>query len=239
MTTPDAMIRRAREIHLRLINPPNAVPDSGIDLKRKKNGSGVPPTPQQEKKQEVLENHIDSCRVTIITYPPPSSEPKQLKTNAILRAVSDDYGITIQEIKGRNRQWRCVEPRHIVFYLVATHTGMSLAAVGRRFDRDHTSIMHACNKVRERMMIDEGLTARVKLLEAKLFSGHYDQPNNPRSAVAANAQYHLAHRSQPGLPESQVCVVDQSGWMDSQGRPAPNDNRPVQGQDNTPPPNQA
>lgn len=181
------MLQHVKEVRQRLLFPPNAVPDLGIDLKRKPMDPKTPPTPPIEKTSGVLEYPIADCRVTIKSLPPP--EEKTLKIVPILRAVSDYYGVTIPEIKSLIRNNRCVAPRHMVFFIAARRSGMSIAAIGRRFGKDHTTILHAVRKMRAKYLLDDQLAQTVKLLENRLFAGEYDEAiYQPRPAVAAGSE---------------------------------------------------
>lgn len=200
MSEAAEMIQRAKEIRHRLLFPPNAIEDAGIDLKRKLIPPKTPPTPPIEKLPEVLEYHIAYCKVTITTL---KHEHKTLKINPILRAVSAYYCITIPEIKSIGRRNSVVRPRHVAFYIASRYTGLSIAAIGRRFGRDHTTILHAVRKMEELVLVDKDLASTIEMLENRLLAGCYDDPpNNYRPPLAPESEPDMAQPGQPCLPES-------------------------------------
>lgn len=202
MSEAAEMIQRAKEIHQRLLFPPNAVPDAGIDLKRKLIPPETPPTPTTEENDGVLEYPAAGCNV-IITSSPPPEEIKTLKINPILRAVSAHYGVTIPEIKSNIRNIRCVTPRHVAYFIAARQSGLSIAAIGRRFGKDHTTILHAVRKMRELLLIDKELAETIEMLEAKLFAGIYDdKPDQHRLALATKSEPNLAQPWKVSVPKS-------------------------------------
>jgi chromosomal replication initiator protein len=60
-------------------------------------------------------------------------------------------------------------PRQIAMYLAKQLTSRSLPEIGRKFgNRDHTTVMHACNKVCELMERDAAFSEDVELLRRML-----------------------------------------------------------------------
>ena len=56
------------------------------------------------------------------------------------------------------------EPRQIAMYLAKQLTSRSLPEIGRKFDRDHTTVMHAVRKVEELILEDASLAENVDAL---------------------------------------------------------------------------
>ena len=59
-------------------------------------------------------------------------------------------------------------PRQVAMYLAREIAGLSLPRIGAAFDRDHTTVLHACRKVEETMAGDDLLRSRVKQLRGEL-----------------------------------------------------------------------
>jgi hypothetical protein len=57
--------------------------------------------------------------------------------------VAHKHGLTLGEVVGPLRARKYVRARFEAIALIYTHTNMSLPAIGRRFNRDHTSALHA------------------------------------------------------------------------------------------------
>lgn len=64
----------------------------------------------------------------------------------IVSLVALKHGVMQREILGRGRTRGVVAARHEAMALVYRHTQASMPAVGRYFDRDHSSIHHALTK---------------------------------------------------------------------------------------------
>lgn len=66
----------------------------------------------------------------------------------IQQAVCHRFGIRLIEMSSHRRGRKVARPRQIAMYLARELTPLSLAMIGRLFgDRDHTTIVHACQVV--------------------------------------------------------------------------------------------
>jgi len=76
------------------------------------------------------------------------SDVKMIYPKDVIDIVCDYYGITEEDIKGRNRAREISYPRQIAMYIMREVTDYSLPKIGSLFgNRDHTTVMHACEKV--------------------------------------------------------------------------------------------
>lgn len=67
----------------------------------------------------------------------------------ILKAVSSFYSVPVDQILANKRSKETVVPRQMAMYLVRKLTSASLPEIGKVFGRDHTTVMHACNKIED------------------------------------------------------------------------------------------
>ena len=87
--------------------------------------------------------------------------------HTIQRATTEHYGLAQDDIRGHKRV-RCVtEPRQLAMYLARQHTGRSYTALGQAFSRDHTSVIHACKSVAERIEANDTLAATADQIMAR------------------------------------------------------------------------
>ena len=88
------------------------------------------------------------------------SKPEHLSItiDAIQRAVSDYYSLTPADLKGKKRTQAIAFPRQVAMYLARSLTKFSTTEVGIEFGgRDHTTVMHACQRVAARLNTDATL----------------------------------------------------------------------------------
>lgn len=67
--------------------------------------------------------------------------------NRIVSVVADYYNLTPSQIMGKTRVAQIALARHISMHLCRVLLGMNFSEIGKAFDKDHTSVMNACEKV--------------------------------------------------------------------------------------------
>ena len=65
----------------------------------------------------------------------------------IIQTVSNFYSVPVDQIMSDRRSKDTVQPRQMAMYLVRKMTNYSLPEIGKVFGRDHTTGMHACDKI--------------------------------------------------------------------------------------------
>jgi chromosomal replication initiator protein len=82
---------------------------------------------------------------------PEGGEP-DISSALIIAQTSAYFTVPIEDLCGPNRSRSLVNARQIAMYLCRELTDMSLPKIGQQFGgRDHTTVMHANNKIREQM----------------------------------------------------------------------------------------
>ena len=161
-------------VRRRLLNPPNAVRDRGIDLKRKRRVEPPPPPPPPPP-----DNVVDLALMRLIReaeriekmlgngYPLGFPiEQRLMPTVAVIQQiVAVFYKISVGDLWSQRRTADAVLPRHIAMYLAKTLTLRTLPDIGRRFGgRDHTTVLHAVRKITALLETDERLRDEVQLI---------------------------------------------------------------------------
>lgn len=88
--------------------------------------------------------------------PPPGPAPyceAVMKTRrcVIEVAVSQVFGVALSDLRGVTRgRAKVALARQVAMYLAHVVCGMSLTQVGRTFERDRTTVAHACGLVEDR-----------------------------------------------------------------------------------------
>ncbi|MHB9149030.1 MAG: chromosomal replication initiator protein DnaA [Thermoleophilia bacterium] len=89
----------------------------------------------------------------------------------ILGVVSSTLGVSIAEIKGDRRTRSVVQARHLAMYLARELTDASLPKIGDRLGgRDHTTVLHAVDKVGTLMKKDREIYNMVQQLTTRIKS---------------------------------------------------------------------
>lgn len=80
----------------------------------------------------------------------PQKDQKHISLEIIQKAVADHYKLSVQEFKQKKRTRSVAFPRQIAMFLCRELTDLSLPHIGNKFGgRDHTTVIHACEKISE------------------------------------------------------------------------------------------
>jgi chromosomal replication initiator protein len=83
----------------------------------------------------------------------------------ILRVVADYFKLSYNDLKGKKRTKNIAFPRQIAMYIARDITEYSTTELGFEFGgRDHTTVMHACQKIEERLKLDPNLESTIQAL---------------------------------------------------------------------------
>ena len=100
-----------------------------------------------------------------------AGEPRRISPQTILETVAATYGFTVEALIGPSRTRPLVTARQVAMYLTRELTDYSYPAIGRVFGkRDHTTVIHAVDKIagqmQERRQIYEQVTELIQKIRA-------------------------------------------------------------------------
>lgn len=83
--------------------------------------------------------------------------------------VGKFYNVSVNEMKGSRRLQNIVLARQVAMYLAREMTDNSLPRIGREFGgKDHTTVMHAYEKIKGMIEIDDNLRLEIQTIKKKL-----------------------------------------------------------------------
>lgn len=107
--------------------------------------------------KKALKDMIDETATNDISIP------------SIIETVAKYYNITTKDIISPTRKSNIAFPRQIAMYISRVKTNSSLPTIGKYFaDRDHTTVLYACDKVAEKIKTDKELENDINTLLDKL-----------------------------------------------------------------------
>ena len=90
---------------------------------------------------------------------------------AVQSIVAAHFKLSVEQLTSPNRASAVSWPRQVAIHLARDLTGASLPVIGQAFGgRNHTTVLHACNRVSERLKTDQRLVDEIDTLSA-LVSG--------------------------------------------------------------------
>jgi chromosomal replication initiator protein len=106
--------------------------------------------------QQVLKNFIDS-------------QARKVTIESIQKAVAEQFGLRLVEIKAKNNSRAIVYPRQIAMYLAKHMTEASLPEIGRQFGgKHHTTVLHSVEKIDQARKTDKDLNRLLNKLTEQL-----------------------------------------------------------------------
>ncbi|WP_033827338.1 chromosomal replication initiator protein DnaA [Bacillus andreraoultii] len=101
----------------------------------------------------------------------PSSKPKIVTIQDIQRIVGEQYGVKLEDFTAKKRTKSIAFPRQIAMYLSRELTDFSLPKIGEEFGgRDHTTVIHAHEKISNLISTDPQFEKQIQELENKIKS---------------------------------------------------------------------
>ena len=106
--------------------------------------------------QQCLKQYIDT-------------QVRKVTIEAIQRAVAENFGMRVAELKQKNNSRAVVVPRQIAMFLAKQMTEASLPEIGRQFGgKHHTTVMHSIGKIDSQRRTDKGLSGIITKLQETL-----------------------------------------------------------------------
>lgn len=95
--------------------------------------------------------------------------PKQNNVKMIQDRVARYFGLGIEELKSQTRTKAVVLARQIAIFLIRENLPLGLSEIGNHFgQRDHTTILHACQKIRDDSAGNEFIRRAIAFLQNEL-----------------------------------------------------------------------
>lgn len=116
-------------------------------------------TPTRESVKGLLSGMVQSTKKSALT------------SKQVLLAVSEYFDTPLDDLTGSSRKKELVNPRQIAMYLMREEMNASYPSIGTELGgRDHTTAMHACNKIRLELENNEKLQQDIVLIKQKLYN---------------------------------------------------------------------
>lgn len=92
-----------------------------------------------------------------------------ITVEGIQDAVAKHFGITIDALIGTSRKREIVQARQLAMYLIKKYIELSLKSIGAAFgNRDHSTVIHACQVVADLTQTDANFKQQVGTLEKRI-----------------------------------------------------------------------
>lgn len=92
-------------------------------------------------------------------------KPASINVSSIIRTVADFYKISTSDLKGKKRSKNIALARQVAMYIIRETTDYSTTEIGSEFNgRDHTTVMHSCQKIEDLIKFDSHFASIIQRL---------------------------------------------------------------------------
>ena len=92
-------------------------------------------------------------------------------TEIVMEVVAKKFNVTVEDLLSKKRNREIAVPRQVAIYLCRKLLGTATTELGKEFGRDHSTVLHSCDKVAE--MINTDYSFKKKLDETiELIKAH-------------------------------------------------------------------
>jgi chromosomal replication initiator protein len=110
---------------------------------------------------------IEMAREALRDLVPPT--PNRVSVENIMRCVADRFALSVRDITGKRRHRHVARARHVCMFLARKMTSHSLEEIGGYIGgRDHTTVMHGFQRIRNDVQADPELAQLVDSLRNEL-----------------------------------------------------------------------
>jgi chromosomal replication initiator protein len=93
----------------------------------------------------------------------------EVTADLIRERVAHEWGVSVDGLMSKKRTKELTVPRQVAMYLIRELLDLSLVEIGNLFGgRDHSTVIHAVNRVEEELSVDDTFRTRVELIRGRL-----------------------------------------------------------------------
>src|SRR3990167_9378848 len=94
---------------------------------------------------------------------------RRVSDEHILKTVAEFFGVSPGDLVTRGRKKEVVEPRQIALYLLRDILDVSYPYIGEKLGRDHTTAIHAVEKINQEIAKNSALNQKINLIKEVIF----------------------------------------------------------------------
>ena len=94
---------------------------------------------------------------------------RRVSDEHILKTVAEFFGVSPGDLVTRGRKKEVVEPRQIAMYLLRDILDMSYPYIGEKLGRDHTTAIHAVEKINQEINKNSSLNQKIILIKEAIY----------------------------------------------------------------------
>ncbi|MEA3450277.1 MAG: helix-turn-helix domain-containing protein [Bacteroidota bacterium] len=134
-----------------------------------------------------------------------------MKTQNIIQFTAEYFNVAEKAIKRKTRKKEIVEARHIAMWFMKKHTKLTLENIGKKFNKDHSSVSHASKKIDNMMSVYVQFHSKILNFEKTALKKFNIAKRFNFSFVGPKIQYDILEDScSEQLPEAELVLLSRS-----------------------------
>lgn len=119
--------------------------------------------------QTQLKNHPLSIMEIKNLVKNSTKQKKNISIKDVIRLVSEFYNVDEESVYDKTRKKEVVKPRQVIMYILREDLSVSFPSIGEKMGgRDHTTVIHSCEKVKEEIKTNPILLEEISQIRAML-----------------------------------------------------------------------
>jgi len=96
-------------------------------------------------------------------------QKKLLSYKEVVKIIADFYKISEEIIYEKTRKKEVIKPRQVIMYILREDFSISYPSIGEKLGgRDHTTVIHSCEKVKKDILVDEILSREIQEIRSMI-----------------------------------------------------------------------
>lgn len=118
-----------------------------------------------------LEPTLENIKKILFSISESSKKSGAVSPRRLIEMAAEFYDVNIEELLGQSREKRLAFPRQIIMYIMREELQSSYPMIGHELGgRDHTTAMHAHEKISNIIETDEKTRQEINLLKQKIYA---------------------------------------------------------------------
>ena len=94
---------------------------------------------------------------------------KNISVKEVIKLISNFYNVNEESVYDKTRKKEVVKPRQVIMYILREDFNVSFPSIGEKMGgRDHTTVIHSCDKVKEDLKTDTTLMEEISQIRAMM-----------------------------------------------------------------------
>ncbi len=94
---------------------------------------------------------------------------KNISIKDVMKLIANFYNISEDSVFDKTRKKEVVKPRQVIMYILREDFNVSFPSIGDKMGgRDHTTVIHSCNKIKEDLKTDASLMEEISQIRAMM-----------------------------------------------------------------------